>query len=82
MRTNIELDDALVAEAMKLTGLSTKKATVQKALEEFVRIRRQHDALDFLRGTGWDGDLDEMRTDWTAGVDWALDHDSDPKLPK
>ncbi|HCJ72513.1 MAG TPA: transcriptional regulator, partial [Agrobacterium sp.] len=34
MRTNIDLDDALIAEAMEITGLSTKKATVEKALRD------------------------------------------------
>ncbi len=80
MRTNIELDDDLIAEAMQLAGLSTKKAVVKKALEEFVRIGRQHAALDSLRGMGWEGDLDEMRDGWTPEVDWALvsDHDMKP----
>lgn len=50
MRTNIELDDALIAEAMNIAGLPTKKAMVQRALEEFVRIHRQHHALDSLHG--------------------------------
>ena len=75
MRTNIELDDALIAEAMEITGLSTKKATVQRALEEFVRIRRQQSALEAFRGIGWDGDLEQMRNDWTPRVDWSLEQD-------
>ncbi|MQB02960.1 hypothetical protein DXT91_02150 [Agrobacterium tumefaciens] len=64
MRTNIELDDDLIAEAMKITGLSTKKATVEKALRDLARIHRQMHALHALEGMGWEGDLDEMRTDW------------------
>lgn len=66
MRTNIELDDDLIAEAMKITGLSTEKATVEKALRDLVRIHRQMRALDTLEGMGWEGDLDEMRTGWDA----------------
>ncbi|MCL6655014.1 transcriptional regulator [Agrobacterium rubi] len=74
MRTNIELDDILMAEAMEMSGLSTKKAMVQCALEEYVRIRRQHDAIDALRGMGWDGDIDEMRDDWSPSVDWGVEN--------
>ncbi|MBP2560598.1 Arc/MetJ family transcription regulator [Neorhizobium galegae] len=63
MRTNIELDDELIAEAMELTGLPTKKATVEQALKDLVRIRRQMRAFHNLEGIGWDGDLDAMRND-------------------
>lgn len=72
MRTNIDLDDALIAEAMEITGLSTKKATVEKALRDLVRIHRQMRALDALEGTDWGGNLDEMRTDWDAETDWDV----------
>jgi Arc/MetJ family transcription regulator len=65
IRTNIELDDALVAEAMKITGLPTKRATVEEALNQLVRRARQRRALLDMRGLGWEGNLDEMRTDWT-----------------
>jgi Arc/MetJ family transcription regulator len=61
MRTNIELDDELLAEAMKATGLPTKRATVEEALRVLVRQRRARQALDNLRGLGWEGDLDAMR---------------------
>jgi Arc/MetJ family transcription regulator len=72
MRTNIDLDDALIAEAMEITGLSTKKATVEKALRDLVRIHRQMRALDALEGTDWEGNLDEMRTDWDAETGWDV----------
>lgn len=61
MRTNIELDDALIAEAMKVSGLPTKKATVNEALRLLVRRSRQKRALADIAGLGWDGDLEEMR---------------------
>lgn len=73
MRTNIEIDDNLIAEAMELGGLSTKKAAVEQALKDFVRIRRQFRAIDNLSGLGWDDDLDAMRTDWSKETDWSLD---------
>ncbi len=61
MRTNIDIDDKLMAEAMKATGQTTKKATVEEALREVVRLNRQRQALKDLQGIGWEGDLDEMR---------------------
>lgn len=65
MRTNIELDDDLLAEAMKATGLPTKRATVEEALRALVREHEARRALRELAGLGWEGDLDEMRTDLT-----------------
>jgi Arc/MetJ family transcription regulator len=49
MRTNIVLDDDLVAEAMALTGLRTKRAVIQEALEQLVRQHRRRDLAE-LRG--------------------------------
>jgi len=46
MRTNIVLDDALVDEAMKLTGASTKKEVVHLALEELIRSRKKKNLVD------------------------------------
>ncbi len=60
MRTNIEIDDTLLADAMAATGLTTKRATVEEALRTVVRIRNQQGALLNLAGIGWDGDLDAM----------------------
>lgn len=61
MRTNIEIDDELLAQAMKAAGLSTKRATVEEGLRLLVRVRGQAKALAELKGLGWEGDLDEMR---------------------
>lgn len=63
MRTNIDIDDALLAEAMAITGQSTKKATVEDGLRLLVSLKRQKQAGDALAGIGWVGDLDDMRTD-------------------
>jgi Arc/MetJ family transcription regulator len=63
MRTNIEIDDKLMAQAIKLTGLPTKRAVVEEGLRLLVRVRKQAQALKALRGLGWEGDLDEMRQD-------------------
>ena len=61
MRTNIELDDELLAEAMLATGLSTKRATVEEALRSLVKTHRQKMAIKNMAGLGWEGDLDAMR---------------------
>jgi Arc/MetJ family transcription regulator len=63
MRTNIEIDDKLMAQALKLTGLPTKRAVVEEGLRLMVRLRRQAQGLKALRGLGWEGDIDEIRQD-------------------
>ena len=63
MRTNIEIDDDLIAKAMELSGLATKKAIVALALRQFVENGYRRQALDELWGMGWEGDLDAMRSD-------------------
>lgn len=69
MRTNIELDDALIAKAKKLSGLSTKKAVVERALQELVLELERRNALRELKGIGWGGDLDALRNSWTRDED-------------
>lgn len=61
MRTNIDIDADLLAEAMEATGQTTKRGTVEEALRRIVLYHRQAQALDGLRGLGWEGDLDAMR---------------------
>ena len=61
MRTNIVIDDELMADALKATGLSTKKEAVEEGLKLLVR-QNQQQAIRKLRGRlKWEGDLDEMR---------------------
>lgn len=64
MRTNVDIDDALLAEAMAESGLKTKKATLEQGLRELIAERRARRSLKALWGIGWDGDLDEMRNNW------------------
>lgn len=61
MRTNIEIDDELLSQAMTATGLATKRATVEEGLRLLVRLRKQTKALAELKALGWEGDLGEMR---------------------
>ena len=51
---------------MKVTGQTTKRATVEEALRRVVRMHRQKRALQRWKGIGWEGDLDAMRRDWSA----------------
>ena len=62
MRTNIVIDDRLMAEAMAASGLKTKRDVVEEALRRMVAIKRQSEVLK-LRGIGWEGDLEAMRLD-------------------
>lgn len=61
MRTNIEIDDILLTEAMDATGLKTKKATIEEALQRLVKNERRRRAIEEMEGMGWEGDLDQMR---------------------
>jgi Arc/MetJ family transcription regulator len=60
-RTNIDIDDVLVAEVMRRYGLSTKKEAVDLALRRLAGPPVTKEFLLSLRGTGWDGDLAEIR---------------------
>ncbi|GHV31802.1 DUF2191 domain-containing protein [Spirochaetia bacterium] len=61
MRANIELDDVLVEKAMNLTKISTKKALINKALEELIRANNLKGILKYENSGIWEGNLDEMR---------------------
>lgn len=63
MRTNIEIDDQLMADALEMTGISTKREVVDLALRTLVRMQAQQ-AIRAMRGKiEWEGDLDAMRLD-------------------
>ncbi|MBU4258467.1 MAG: type II toxin-antitoxin system VapB family antitoxin [Proteobacteria bacterium] len=63
MRTNIVIDDTLMAEAMKVSALKTKKAVVESGLRLLIQIKKQ-DRIKSLRGKlKWDDNLDKMRLD-------------------
>jgi Arc/MetJ family transcription regulator len=61
MRTNIEIDDALMAEAQKASGHATKKQTVEQALRLMIRLRRQQDVGRAFGKFRWRGDLARSR---------------------
>ena len=61
MRTNIDIDEALLADAMAAAGTRTKKATVEEALRRLVQQYRRREGITDMVGLGWHGDLDSMR---------------------
>jgi len=63
MRTNIVIDDALMADAMKATGSKTKRDVVELGLRTLLQLRRQAEIRDFRGKLAWVGDLDAMRSD-------------------
>ena len=63
MRTNIVIDDELMDQAMKATGLETKRAVVEAGLRKLVQLNEQANILDYFGKLHWEGDLDEIRRD-------------------
>ena len=63
MKTHIELDDALLEEVFKLGGFATKKAAVNTALAEYVKVLKRRELLALRGKIPWEGDLNEMRAD-------------------
>ena len=63
MRTNIVIDDELMANALKLTGLKTKREAVELGLRTLVKMKKQEKIRQYRGKLSWQGDLNEMRTD-------------------
>lgn len=61
MRTNIIIEDELMAKAMKAAGLTTKKQTVEEGLRLLVQRSQQNDIRKLRGKVRWEGDLDAMR---------------------
>ena len=60
-RTNIDIDDELVAQVMRRYGVATKKQAVDLALRRLVGVPLSREFLLSLEGIGWDADLDDIR---------------------
>ena len=78
MRTNIDIDDALMKDALAATGAATKREVVEQGLAALIRLRRQGDALDSIRGTGWVGDAPRLTVlaDSSVLIDWLNGKDT------
>ena len=63
MRTSITIDDQLMADALRVTKLKTKREVVELGLRTLLRLRQQEDIRNFRGKLKWEGDLDAMRTD-------------------
>ncbi len=63
MRTNIIIDDKLMRDAMRATGIKTKRATVEFGLKALVEVGKQKEIRKLRGRLDWQGDLDAMRID-------------------
>ena len=63
MRTNVEIDDDLMDEAMKLSGLTTKRETVEAGLRVLVQLKRQQNIRSYRGKLRWEGNLEQVRRD-------------------
>ena len=63
MRTNIVIDDKLMADAIKATGARSKREAVELGLKTLLELKRQERLRGFRGKLRWHGDLEEMRTD-------------------
>jgi len=61
-RTNVVLDDQLVDECVKVTGIRTRRALIDHALHELLRHERQKEVLALKGNVTWDGDLAAWRS--------------------
>lgn len=63
MRTNIVIDDKLMQDTLRATGLKTKREAVELGLRTLLRLRKQEEIRRLRGKLNWQGDLDAMRTD-------------------
>jgi Arc/MetJ family transcription regulator len=63
MRTNIDIDEDLMEECVRLSGVTTKKEIVNTALEVFIQQKKQEEILELEGELDWKGDIRAMRED-------------------
>lgn len=61
MRTNIVIDDKLMSDALKATGLETKREAVELGLKTLIKLKKQEGIKAFRGRLQWEGNLDQMR---------------------
>ena len=61
MRTNIEIDDKLMNDVLKVTGARTKKEAVELGLKTLIKLKKQEGIKAFKGKLSWTGDLEDMR---------------------
>ena len=63
MRTNIVIDDKLMRDTLRVTGLKTKREAVELGLRTLLRLKRQAEIRQLRGKLDWQGDLNAMRSD-------------------
>lgn len=63
MRTNVVIEDKLMEDTLRATGLKTKREAVELGLQTLLRISKQLEIRKFRGKLHWEGDLNAMRTD-------------------
>lgn len=63
MRTNIVIDDKLMRETLRATGLKTKREAVEYGLRTVIRLKKQEQIRQLRGKLQWTGDLGELRSD-------------------
>lgn len=81
MRTNIEIDGKLLRQAMKVAGVTTKKAAVEAAMRLTVQLKAQ-EGIRKLAGIGWEGDLRALRESRFLDKDGFFCQDATGKQPE
>ena len=61
MTTNIIIDEQLIADALKVTGLKTKIEVIEMGLKTLINLKKQEQIKQFKGKLKWEGDLEEMR---------------------
>lgn len=63
MRTNIEIEDTLMKDALRLSGIKTKRSVVEAALHLLVQLKQQEKMKHYRGKLHWEGNLDKQRSD-------------------
>ena len=63
MRTNIVINDELMKDVLRLTGLKTKREAVEQGLKALLMLKKQENIKKYRGKLQWEGNLDEMRRD-------------------
>ncbi|MES2392820.1 MAG: type II toxin-antitoxin system VapB family antitoxin [Acidobacteriota bacterium] len=83
MRTNIEIDDKLMKQAMKASGAATKKAAVEAGLRMLVKSHAQQGIRNLFGKVQWEGDLEDSRTcDKWFGIEGTWPEDAAMPRPE
>jgi Arc/MetJ family transcription regulator len=61
MRTNVVIDDELMRQALRASGLPTKRAVIEAALRLLVQVQEQSEVRRLRGKVAWEGDLEESR---------------------